>query len=366
MKSFLFTLLLITSGMAIADSMDEVVLSNAKNDCQIHYLTTKQKKLWTIDVDPASCKDGWVNGFATVSVKDPLNRLVETLHGYFYNGYWFLEYPGNVTAFERTNPESDTQSFIFQAAQEPDLELTYYAVARATRPKDGVYSGFRLCSERPVFLVAHDPIGDFQQSLFQSTTLKNAKKLLPKLCPKSKQIELLGVSAQNPTDTNWVFQAIINFENDENTLKYNTRNTSTPIPMPTELRREDGEKLLTIQPQQEGTPKAFYGEATPPTEEMETIFIPESEPAKSAFDLALLARVKSADVRGRAMIHIDNVRMDETIDVDLPIPLSAKGDAKLTPGWYMATGLFRNENGKDFIQILSAKPCLKEWCPDEK
>ncbi|MBQ4472551.1 MAG: hypothetical protein II942_04865 [Alphaproteobacteria bacterium] len=366
MKSFIFTLLMMISGVAEAESLDEIVLSNAQNTCKIYYLTTKQKKLWTIDVDSALCKDGWVDGFATVSVKDPLNRLVETLHGYFFNGHWFLEYPGNITTFQRTNPQTNTQSFIFQAAQEPDLELTYYAVARTTRPKDSVYSGFRLCSERPVFLVAHDPIGDFQQSLFQSTTLKNAKKLLPKLCPKSKQFELLGVSPQNPTDTNWTFQAIVDLENDENTLKYNTQHAGRNIPMPTELRHEDGEKLLTIQPQSEGTTKTLYGEQPLPTEEIETIFIPESEPAKSAFDLALLARVKATDVRGRAMIHIDNVSLDETISVDLPVPLTAKGDAKLTPGWYMATGLFRNEDGKDFIQILSAKPCLKDWCPDEK
>ena len=366
MKKYLLLLACVIAFPLYANELDEVVIPNKDNTCQMRYLSQKSKNLWTIDVQPSSCRDGWVEGFATVSLKDSLERLVETLHGYFYNGYWFLEFPGEIKSFQRSSPQKNIQSFIFPIQQEDNLELIYYGVARTERPENGAYSAFHLCSKKPVFLVAHDPVHDFQQSVFESAVLKNAQKTLKQICPEATNFELFGVSTKNPNDNAWFFHAQIDSKKNENIVQYKTAtNTNTSMPRPTELRHEDGEHLLTVKPDSERI-KVSYGDTPMPEPPTKTIIIPATEPLKSAVDLVLLARTKTTDVRGRAVIHINTTQLNETTQIDLPTPLIGKGLPDLKPGWYIVGGLFRYENNQDVIQILSAKNCLKEWCEDEK
>jgi len=347
---------------AYADFLDEQDLYTADKTCKIHYLTSKPKNLWSIELDKSYCKDGMAQGFTTVALKDSLNRTVETLHGFFHQGYWLTNFTGPIEHYVRSSPDEGVQDFIYQTGKDEDLHLSYYLVARAKYMDGQHYSAFYPCSEKPILLVAHEPTTDFKQSLFQSAIVKQAQTHLLQLCPEAKGVQILGTSL-NKLDTDMaMFQADVDFDEESITMNYREPIDKSVIPKPTELRREEGESILTIHPDKKGQIETTYGETSQKPQEL-----PTKRPTnlQSAIDLSLITQITGTQTKGQVIVYVDHMNENQMAVTTFPQTLLLNGQTALSPGWYIIQGAFTYEGNNTLVQLTSAKPCQKEWCLDE-
>ncbi len=350
----------------LADYLDEQDLYTPNKDCKIHYLTSKQKSLWTIDVDKSYCKDGTINGFTAVTIKDSLNRPIETLKGFFHQGYWLSDFTNPINEYYRFSPDDNVQDFIYKTGQDQDLRLTYYLVARAKREDGQNYPAFISCSETPILLVAHEPTADFKKSLFQNAVLKATQTHLLQLCPKAHQLQILGLSPSQLNTENSLFQANVNFEQEAVTINYTEPVNKDAIPKPTELRHENGENILTIRPAEKGQISSSYinGEekTLSPTKEPK---IKKREDLKSAVDLALVSKITGTEIDGKTIVFVDHINEHQMGVITIPLTLLIRTQTAISPGWYIIQGKFSYDGENTIIQLTSAEPCQKEWCFDE-
>ena len=348
---------------AHADFLDEQDLYTADKSCKIHYLTAKQKNLWTIEVDKSYCKEGLVSGFTSVILKDSLNRTTETLHGFFHQGYWLTDFTGPINQFYRFSPDDGIQDFIYQTGQDKDLNLTYYLVARATYAQDQHYSAFTQCSENPILLMTHEPTSDFKKSLFQSAVIKAAQTHFLNLCPNAKNLQILAVSDKKINTDSAVFQADIDFTEESITTTYHDFSNTVNMPKPTELRHENAENILTIKPNiQDKITTSYETQAnTPDTKEPHK----KQNGLKSAIDLALLAQITGKNITGKTVVYVDHTDAHQRAVVTLPTPLFLQSQTALSSGWHIIQGSFLYNNHEIIVQLMSAKQCQKEWCFDE-
>lgn len=349
---------------AFADFLDEQDLCTEDKTCCFHSLTTKTRHLWTIDVDKSYCHDGLVQGFTTVTLKDSLNRTVETLHGFFHQGYWLTNFVGNINTFYRFSPDEGVQDFIFKSGEDKELHLTYYSIARATQSDGEHYSAFTTCAPETSLLIAHDPITDFKQSLFQSALLKQAQKHQLKLCPETDKIHILGIPQNSHSSQDKVFQADVDLKNEEISISYHAPIDKNAIPKPSELRHEDGENILTIRPQKQEQITVTYGEALLTHPSIPQTLVPKRKDVQSATDLALTAKIMDNQVSGSVVVYVDRMSEQHAI-VTRPFPLVLQTQTALSPGWYVINGTFTYDGQDNIVQVLSATSCQKEWCEDE-
>lgn len=363
MKKIILFLLFCTTP-AFADFLDEQDLYTADKTCKIHYLTPKPKNLWSIELDQTYCKDGSVHGFTTVTLKDSLNRTIETLHGFFHQGYWLTNFTNIIQQFYRISPDEGIQDFIYSTGQDPDLHLTYYLVARAKKIDEHHYSAFTSCPDVPILLVAHEPTADFKQSLFQNAVLKQAQVHLSHLCPDAKGIQIFATSLNKIDTDSAVFQADINFEAESVTMSYREPIDKSVIPKPTELRHEHAENILTIRP--DGQNKVEIPSDSVPVSKEKTKSTRATVPhIKSAVDLALIAQLTGNKIDGQAIVYVDHMDDNQRAVTTLPTSLLLNGKTALSSGWYLIDGAFSYEDDRIVVQLTSAKSCQKEWCLDE-
>ena len=311
-------------------------------------------------VDKSYCKNVYVQGFTTVVIKDSLNRSIETLHGFFHQGYWLADFLVNIDTFYRSSPDDGIQDFIFQTKEDTDLHLKYYIVARATQTDGNHYSSFNACSENPILLVAHKPTEDFKNSLFQTSFLKQAQLHLKDLCPQSQKFQILGINDALPPQTDRViFQADINLADDSITTVYHQPIDKSDIPKPTELRKESGENLLTIHPDKKEQSKPAQDQPAPTIKRVKN-------KGQSAIDLALIARVSGKAIPGETVVYIDHTDSAYFAIATQPLPLMLKTQTTLSPGWYFIKGEFNADNERMMVLVSSAQLCQKEWCLDEE
>lgn len=364
MRCLVCVFLFLSSSVCFAESLDEQILSTSDKSCSIHYLAAKEKKHWTITVDASYCHGGWVQGFANVVVKDVLDRSIETMNGFFHQGYLLAEFVDRLDTFYRFSPQEKMQDFIFKSGEDKELNLEYYTVARSSELKNH-YGPFIVCPEKPTLFVVHEPISDFKQSLFQTSLFKKAKEHILKRCPKATALEVLGTS-DKPSSEKWILRANLDFASEEITLNYQFPVDKNEIPRPKELRREGGENLLTVPATKEAiekrlnTKEVIEKQAPMPTSAEEN-----DKKRKSAVDLALLTRVLKNNSEGQVIVYVNQQRLDKTFEVTRPLPLILKTQESLVPGWYLIDGIFQAEGSDVVVQVLSAKLCLKEWCMDE-
>ena len=315
-------------------------------------------------MDSSYCHGGWVQGFANVVVKDVLDRTIETLNGFFHQGYLLTEFVDRLDTFYRFSPQEKTQDFIFKSGEDKEVNLEYYVVARSSELENH-YGPFVVCPQKPRLFVVHEPISDFKQSLFQTSLFKKAKEHILKRCPKATALEVFGTS-DKPSSEKWVFHANLDFSSDEITLDYHFPVGKSEIPRPQELRREGGENLLTIPAAKEALQKPIDKKEDINQQAPVLLWGEEdNKKRKSAVDLALLARVLKNHVEGQAVVYVDRPKLDKTFEVTRPLPLILKTQESLVSGWYLIDGVFQTEGSDIVVQVLSAKLCLKEWCMDE-
>ena len=355
MKKLFFLLAVMWSVTAcFAQSLDEQEIQTEDKKCAIHYLTSKPKNLWSMEVNSAYCHDGWVHGFAPVVLKDSLKRTARTLEGYFHKGYWLSDFTGELDTFYRVSPDLKQQDFIFQVASNQDLDTIFYLTAHAEE-KDGNYGPFDICPQQPVLVAVHQPTSDFKESLFQSKLMKEAQKLIISKCPATKKFTLLGVDKM-AIPVLWMLRADINLQNSEINLTY--RADGDKVPRPSELRRETGENLLTVPAQKQ--PKQ---DVLPANKSRETV---SSDGRKSAVDLALSTQALHREHKAKVVVYVAGKNADYSFSVTRPFPLLLQSQEMLSPGWYLVEGIFQPNEGLVKLQALSVTHCLKEWCLDDQ
>ena len=357
-KTFAFLISSFVAFSCFANTLPEQILSTKNKNCSIHYLTSKQKNLWSIEINENYCHDGWVHGFSDVILKDSLDRSAKTLHGYFHQGYWLSDFPGQLDETYIFSPTEKEHDFIFKTTTDPELEVDYYAVARATEQKDGSYNAFELCPTIPLIFVVHKQEEDFKKSLFQSNLLKQAKTQILKQCPQVQKFQIWGMT-QLSQNFPWVFKGTFDFKSQEITLNYRSKQEAEAVPRPSELRHEQAENLLTIRP------------INPPLKQQENQITQNDDkqpsgPTKlSATDLALLAQILRRKQTGEVIVYIQGQRKDYSYETSRPTSLILQSKESLAIGWYLISGTFESHDGKVEVQVSSAKRCLKEWCANE-
>lgn len=364
MRWLLFSLFLLVFRPCLADEADEQIISTEDKKCAIHYLSAKTRKLWSIEVDKSYCHNGWVQGFATVILKDSLNRPARTLKGFFQQGYWLSDFPGPIDTFYRFTPQKNTQDFIFESGTDKKDNAVFYTVATSIQ-KENLYPPFNLCPQNPLLLVVHEPVTDFDQSLFQTNILNQAQDLLKKKCPTVKAFNLIGGTSQILTEEDGPFRATINMATGETTLSF-----ISPIPLkeklhPTELRREDADHLITIhpEPQPENLPTNQTSEEPPQTLDNQLVLETNlDQQLQSAVDLVLMTHVFQVPVQGKSILYIDTT---SALQATHPLPLILQSNQPIGTGWHIVMGVFNAQDDNTKVDILWAKPCLKEWCTDE-
>ena len=358
-KIFFLLFFIVISNSCGAESFEEQKIETENKKCAIHYLTAKHKNLWTIDVNENYCKDGWVNGFASVVLKDSLRRSVKTLEGYFEKGYWLSDFPGEVGAFYRMEREPQKQDLVFEMAKDDELDVVFYRVARS-EGKNEEYGAFEICPLEPSIIVTHQPVSDFKTSLFQSKLIRLARDHLLSKCPKIKKFDVWGVESVDSL-SKWIFQARFDLASEEMTLNYQTMLDPNDIPRPSELRHEQGENLITIHPQKNEQKKEDVGGVEAKNKDDQS-----RNEIKSAVDLSLLAQVLQQEIKGKTIVYVTTKRSDYSFVVTHPLPLVLKFQEMLSTGWYLIDAVFQPQEEGALVQVLSAKKCQKEWCVDEK
>ena len=247
MKWLIFCAMILGTRLTLANEVQEHTIYTTDQTCAIHYLSEKQKKLWTISVDQNYCQKGWVQGFTTVTLKDALNRDVRKLNGFFHNGYWLSDFPGQITEFFRYAHHATHQDFILNNHVDDSAHTSFYTIAQSDKSQEE-YSAFNLCPKESIVLAVHTPVTDFEQSIFQMDLIKKAQKIIHQQCPKTTKFHIIGGTNQILLEEDGPFHATIDTKTEETTLSYTPPPSLTNKPQPTELRHESGEHLLTIQP----------------------------------------------------------------------------------------------------------------------
>ena len=260
-------------------------------------------------------------------------------------------------------PKQNIQDFIFNIQTDNQEESEFYMVATATQT-DGSYTVFEICPKDPVLLAVHEPVTDFGQSLFQTHLLDQTQTFFKQKCPLSKKFTLIGGSSQILLEKDGPFRANIDSSSQETTLSY-----TSPIPLkeklqPTELRHESSEHLITIHPEKTPQKEIEISKIDNTPSPSEQNIIETSSQTRSAIDLALLAQVLQTPIQGKTAVYIDTEMASSPI-ITKPLSLTLQSTQPVTKGWNLITGIFTAQSQTTDVQILLAKPCLKEWCIDE-
>lgn len=346
-----------------ATDLDEQNLFSQNKQCALHYLSPKEKKLWTIETPESYCTNQWVQGFTTVTIKDALNRTAHTLTGYFHQGYWLSDFTGKINTFVRNSPEEGVQDFIYHIGKDNDLNTDFYLVARSTQNEKN-YTPFMLCPEQPILLAIHENRTNLQQSLFQTGLIKTAKEHLQKICPKATKVHLF-TNTSNITTNAAILEITTDFQNDTLTINYfNNKAQETPL-KPQELRTETSETLLTIQAQKQPQKEAEEKNNTT----KQTTDLPPKKNKKrfdSATDLALSAKVLQTPVKGKTAVWVAETKQTKQAQVTRPYPLLLQTQTSLSTGWHLIEGTFTHSTTQPIVQVEKATKCKKEWCANEE
>ena len=353
MRYILFIVLNFLSCTVFA-ALDEVIISNEDKTCAIHYLTTKTKFNWTIKVDTKNCKNGWVDGYASVQLYSPRKEQMETLTGFFNEGYWTDTFPATGQVIERTSPEERTQSLSFLLGKDEEANITYIGQLRAVQPEARPYSAFQGCPDLRILIVVQKR-EIFQNIAFQDRIVQQGLKWAHQYCSAPDILALFG--ATTPTQPEIIFQMQVDTITGDRTIispvstqKNNEENK------PSEIREEKADVLLSVEPQEENASVSYT-----PSLVAHSPKTPETTKEKEILShLQILSKIKGTPVKGRIAVHIHKVSLDNTAITDLPEKIELLYHPNMKEGWAVVEGVL-NE-GK--MQVSSIQSCQQEWCTD--
>lgn len=208
--------------------LDEKELDAFDQNCKIHYLTHKETNGWHIQTDTTYCPNGWLQGYANVTVMDAFNRPVEQLFGYFSRGYWTGKTQLNPVEIKRSSEEYGVQKATFEIGRDVTSDITY--IGQMTTRKDGEngnYGPFEVCA--PFRILAVTP----HKALFRNphatqVILDDAVKQTRMICTGEKRILFFASTVPEPKQEDIFFYADINLESGKTYIKRNRTSAEDP------------------------------------------------------------------------------------------------------------------------------------------
>lgn len=399
--------------------LDEAILSTYDKKCQIRYLTDKNTKGWYISVSPDSCSEGYLNGYADVTVYDAFSRPSEQIYGYWTDGYWTGETNLKKRFLKRSSEEYGVQKATFEVAKDKASDITYIGQMTARRNARDVYMPFEICDPFRILAVTpHTAL--FKNPHATQVILDDVVKQVREICPAEKRILFFSAQTDSPLPQDIVFYADINLETGKTYIKRN-KALHPEATNPKKLAKPDRDDLavaadlkgavgssvdvalrqevsfgmssnlensvldgasgpvveLPMQkdissldtlidataPQVEKTAETDQAVSAETSESTVSVSSTPANGMDTVAHLRLMSQVNQKPVFGTAVVHVDTLNEIEGI-VDLPMPLTLTGKA-FVAGWGVVSGFFDfDATGKGFVQVTSFLPCATHACRD--
>jgi len=349
--------MLLISGVCCA-GLDEVVLHSADKKCAIRYLTVQEKDNRTIKTNRA-CPEGWVNGYASVTIDAPNQQMQEILTGFFLDGYWVDRFPARGKLQDRTNPQENIQALTYILDTDKEDDITFLVQLRAERQEERLYSAFQGCPIFRLLAVVKDQ-KLFQNDVFLERLAAKAFMYARRLCSQLETIVVFGATKLNARANDIVFQMQIDAQTKERTIvSPETDFKNADINEPIELRQEASDILLSVEPNED---QLLINYTPPKVPKFKDDVPQETDVLKitSLMHLDVQSRLTNRKAYGRIIVHINTIDLDGTAQVDKPQPVVLKYHPNLKVGWAIVQGYFYNGQ----MQVNEITFCQKEWCED--
>ena len=352
MKKILFLIFIFFPFLADA-GLDEFTISTEDKSCSIHYLTKRTKYNWTIKVNSASCKNGWIDGVAEVRIYSPTKEQTETLGGFFKEGYWLDTFPPIGRILERTSPEDSVQSLFFLLGEDKEANITYVGQLRAVQPEGRPYGAFQGCPDFRILVVTPNS-SVFNNPAFQDKIVEQGLIYARSYCANPDILALFG--ATSTTNPDIVFRMQVDPMTGDREILPLTSKEGEKTDSPSELRTEKTNILLSVEPKDEAT-SVFYGAPVVP----KVSFLPKQEKKIDILNhLRVLSRTSDQPITGRVVVHINQLLLDGSGLTDLPDEIQLLYYPGLKTGWAVVEGTLKD----DKMQVSNVQFCKEEWCSD--
>lgn len=352
MKLFFFCMIFLLPFWARA-SLDEISIATPDKSCSIHYLSNRPRNNWTIEVDPKSCKEGFVDGIAHVQLYSATKEKMETLGGMFRQGYWLDDFPVIGPIIERVSPSEKIQSLSFLLGEDKEANITYIGQLRAIQPEGRSYGPFRGCPDFRVLVVVSD-VTLFQKEAFIDKIVHQSLSYARSYCAELDLVALFGASTVTHPEV--VFQMQIDpLTGDREEIPIIPKNRVSDV-VPMELREEKSDVLVSVTAEEE---KVHVLYQIPPANQP-SVSVPPQKKKDVLGHVKIISRVLKKPVAGRVVAHIRDVLLDGTGITDMPDEVQLVYYPGLKPGWAVITGMLHNNQ----MQVSDVQFCQKEWCSD--
>ena len=321
--------------------LNEYLIYTSDKKCFLHYLSPTQPSMYEniqiiqkSDLEDVQCLE---KGFATINITDDKNNSIQTLNGYFLNGFFIGDIPLNSYTIKRSAEANGTQNLFYFIEKDDNLKVQYIGKMQA-HLINGAYTHFEACYPFELLIQTQN------KSLFNNaTTIRNlftiAKSYAQTICPQVEQIVFLATDSPSLDKTGIFFQKIFYKDNLSDTWMEDTRLSFNYVLNP---------------------PK---NKPAPDIPVIETVIKEEQKPELNPY---------------KYIVHISDKTNKKVLFVDKPYIMKAiQNNYTLTlkPGWYKVkanltpmedlekkrTGISLNEKA-DIIDITSAQICNNSNC----
>lgn len=252
-----FAILLSTTVVGESLPLDDTTIKTDDGSCGIHYLTQKNITGWRLDVMDTNCTDGWVTGYANVTVRDAFGQPVEQIYGFFKEGYWTGETRIDTPIIDRFSTKQGVQSLSFDLGNDSRFNMRFIGQMKSSQAQNGTYGAFEACS--PVRILAiTDTISVFEDESVQQDLLNTVISKAHEICPKAHLIYFFGSEKDRPNRDEVVFFADLDLNEKQIRVrrlpssprlsKEQVVKTKSNAPLPTVIRQERGTPLMRVTP----------------------------------------------------------------------------------------------------------------------
>lgn len=288
--------------------LDEQMLKTKDQSCSFYYLTTKNTQGWYFKTSSEACQNGFLNGYADVTVYNAFSKPIEQIYGYFSNGYWTGEERlGKKDILSRVSDEYGVQKAFFLVDEDKTSDIRYIGQMNARKTKEGSYTPFSFC--KPFKVLAVTP----NEALFQNphtvqSLLDTIQKQVREVCPDEEQIMFFASSEKKPTVEDIFFYADVNLKTGETTVKHRVKESVAmrgdgKIP----VRREKSVVLSRFVPNKSTVSLAMadqkVSENNPPLEKQQSVSVQadKNRVSLSEQDLILKSSVLPTGIEGNEL-----------------------------------------------------------------
>lgn len=387
-------------------------IATTDRSCTIHYTTRRNTTGWFLSDLDGSCPNGWLNGPATITIRDAFAKPVEQISGFWVDGYRTEPIAVPVQINDISGDETGTRILSFDMGQEERLDIRYVGRMTAEPLADGTYGPFMACAPVQILAITSD-LSLFEDETIQQELINTAINQARFLCPKATHIYFYAADTLRPQNKDVAFFADIDLDGrkikvkrvpSSSRIRDILKNPDQGIPVPRIVRQGTGTPIMQVQPikqtkkeptptssavsQRPLTPLARTASPRPaPTSSQQAsgpvsqMPIPVSRKAPQPADpepqitsqptppvldalphLLTAARLLKQPVDGKALVHISGFDDSGAAVIDQPVALRATGTG-LSLGWGIAEGLYSYTppagtvpTVKGFVQIHTFTP----------